>query len=527
MKKGQIITAEVIGLHFPNRGICKVVETPDSNHEDEPKTIRVKNVLPGQKIAVRVAKMRHGNPEGALQEVLEQGEHEYAFTDAEHVCPRYPACGGCMYQTLPYEEQIQVKKDMMAELFVPVLGQESYENLFQGIVYSPDTTEYRNKMEFSFGNSEKDGPLELGMHKRGSFYDIEDASCCRIVDEDFRQAVELTRSFFRKEGVTFFHKNTHEGFLRHLLVRKARKTGQILIDLVTSSQEPWMESKGKTADDLLQAWSTLLQEATWKGQLTGILHTKNDRISDVVCDEGTDVLYGQGYFEEKLLGLTFQVTPFSFFQTNSLGAEKLYGLARDFILHGDSRQIEANEVVKQIGGENAVNGEPLGALDSDVSGPNEADNILAGKTVFDLYSGTGTIAQILSPSAEKLVGVEIVEEAVEAARENAKKNGITNCEFLCGDVLKVIDSITDKPDMIVLDPPRDGVNPKALAKILDYGVHEILYISCKPTSLARDIPAMREAGYEPIRMAGVDMFPSTPQCEMMCLLRRREEYAGK
>ena len=215
------------------------------------------------------------------------------------------------------------------------------------------------------------------------------------------------------------------------------------------------------------------------GTLVGILHTKNDSLADVVKDEGTEVLFGQDYFYEELLGLKFKITPFSFFQTNSLGAEVLYETAREYI--GDTNE----------------------------------------KVVFDLYSGTGTIAQILAPVAKKVVGVEIVEEAVEAAKENAKLNNLDNCTFWAGDVLKVIDELGEVPDLIMLDPPRDGVNPKALMKILNFGVERLVYIACKPTSLARDLEMIQGRGYKVEKISGVDLFPGTYHIETCVLLQRR------
>ena len=205
---------------------------------------------------------------------------------------------------------------------------------------------------------------------------------------------------------------------------------------------------------------------------------KNDSLADVVQSDETEILYGQDYFYEELLGLRFKISPFSFFQTNSLGAEVLYSKVRDYI--GDT----------------------------------------AGQVVFDLYSGTGTIAQILAPVAEKVVGVEIVEEAVEAARENAARNGLSNCEFIAGDVLKVVGDLKDKPDLIVLDPPRDGVHPKALNQIIDFGVKRMVYVSCKPTSLQRDLVTLQERGYRMVRACCVDMFPGTGNCEVVALLTR-------
>ena len=215
-----------------------------------------------------------------------------------------------------------------------------------------------------------------------------------------------------------------------------------------------------------------------EGMIVGILHTVNDAVADVIKDDGTELLHGREYFTETLLGLQFMVTPFSFFQTNSKGAELLYETARTFLTEAGMKK----------------------------------------GVVYDLYCGTGTISQLMAPVSEKVIGVEIVEEAVTAARENAERNGIGNCEFIAGDVLKVLDGIEEKPDLIILDPPRDGVHPKALPKILAYGVEQILYISCKPTSLARDIPAFLEAGYKPVRGVSVDQFPWTSHVETVVLL---------
>ena len=207
----------------------------------------------------------------------------------------------------------------------------------------------------------------------------------------------------------------------------------------------------------------------------------NDGLSDVVKADSTEILYGKDYFYEEILGLRFKISPFSFFQTNSAGAEVLYEKAREYI----------------------------GEID--------------GGIVYDLYSGTGTIAQMLSPVAKKVIGVEIIEEAVEAAKENAQLNGLHNCEFIAGDVLKVIDSIEEKPDYIVLDPPRDGINPKALEKIIRYNVPQMVYISCKPTSLARDLEVLQARGYEVKKICCVDMFPSTFHVETVCLLSRKAQ----
>lgn len=471
MKKGEIYEGKVMEMTFPNKGHVCV--------EGEEDSVMVKNALPGQTISFRMTKRKHGKYEGTLLAVTEPGPDELPVPACEHA----GVCGGCIYQTFPYEKQLELKSSQVLSLLRPVLP--NVEELFEGIRKSPRQAGYRNKMEYTFGDEYKDGPLSLGMHKRGAFYDIVPVTGCQIADADFGRILEATREYFAKRGIAHFHRMRHDGYLRHLLVRKAAYTGEILIDLVTTGAKGLtdMDSQSDVSEnELLACWCETIASLSLEGQITGILHTTNDTVADVVKDEGTEILYGKDSFEETCLGLSFTITPFSFFQTNSLGAEVLYETAREYI----SEELDGSD-----------------------------------KTVYDLYSGTGTIAQLLAPAAKKVIGVEIVEEAVEAARINAKKNGLENCEFLAGDVLKVLDEITEKPDLIVLDPPRDGVHPKALNHIISYGVDSILYISCKPTSLARDLVALQAGGYEVRRLCCVDMFPGTANVETIVYLSNK------
>ncbi|MBP3736008.1 MAG: class I SAM-dependent RNA methyltransferase, partial [Lachnospiraceae bacterium] len=381
---------------------------------------------------------------------------------------------------------------------------------FEGIRRSPRDLEYRNKMEFSFGDAYKDGPLALGLHKKGSFYDIVTADGCRIVDADYRSILRATLDFFSERGLKHYHKKRRSGYLRHLMVRKALHTGEILVDLVTADYGEMVVFPVDGPSDeasLLSAFVNALRELSLDGEIVGILHTRNNAVADIIRDEGTTVLYGKDRFCETLLGLTFQVTPFSFFQTNSYGAEVLYDTARRYLLE------TAGEAGREVA-DAAVLTDKI----NDTS-------VIKYRTLYDLYCGTGTITQLMAPAAEKVIGVEIVEEAVEAARENAAANGIDNCRFIAGDVLKVLDTIPEKPDAIILDPPRDGVHPKALPRILSYGVRDILYISCKPKSLARDLPAILAAGYRPVRGCCVDEFPHTDNIETICLFRNTESVA--
>ena len=466
MKKGQVLEGIVERVVFPNKGIVSV--------EGEEQKVIVKNAIEGQKIRFSINKKRKGKAEGRLLEVIGRSPLQ-----TEEECAYFGKCGGCMYQGVPYQEQLKIKETQVKNLLAPVLLNAGYEldEIFEGVKESPRSLAYRNKMEFSFGDEVKDGPLSLGMHKRGSFHDIVTVDGCRIVDEDYSKILRGVLEFFTEHQVPFYHKMSHVGYLRHLLVRKAVKTGEILIDLVTTTQP----IEGADTKELLSEMAATICALKLEGTVVGILHTENDSVADAVINEHTELLYGQDHFEEELLGLQFSISPFSFFQTNSLGAEVLYETAREYVA--------------------------------------DAGN---GKIVYDLYSGTGTIAQILAPVAKEVIGVEIIEEAVEAAKENAKRNRLGNCEFLAGDVLKVLDEIKQKPDFIVLDPPRDGIHPKALEKIISYGVEKMVYISCKPTSLARDLEVLLARGYEAERICCVDMFPQTTGIETVVMLSHKK-----
>lgn len=480
MKKGQIREGIVIDVKFPNKGIVKLlppvsaepgipVKEADAGiqAEEQEEYCTIKNGLPGQRISLMITKVRKGKGEGRVLQVLAPSPDEVQAS-----CPHFGTCGGCTYLSLPYEKQLSLKEKQVKELLDSVLCGQDQPWEFEPIKASPVQQGYRNKMEFSFGDEVKDGPLALGMHKRGSFYDIVSVKECRIVDGDYRQILRGTLDFFTDQKASYFHRLTHVGYLRHLLVRKASHTGEILIALVTTTQEE---------RDLLP-FRDMLMALPLQGKIAGILHIENDSVADVVKSDRTHILYGQDYFYEELLGLKFKVSVFSFFQTNSYGAQVLYQTAREYI----------------------------GRLDKEDC------------VVYDLYSGTGTIAQLMAPVAGKVIGVEIVEEAVEAAKKNAGLNGLSNCEFIAGDVLKVLDDIAEKPDFIILDPPRDGIHPRALQKIITYGVDRMVYISCKPTSLVRDLEVLLGNGYVVEKAVAVDQFPWTTGIETICLLSRRK-----
>lgn len=455
MKKGQVYEGMIQKVEFPNKGIVQV--------DGEEKPVIVKNAIPGQKIRFCVNKLRKGKAEGRLLEIMEKS----ALETREPVCSIFPACGGCMYQTMDYQAQVKMKAEQIQSIMDAAV--DGYSYTFEGVKESPKEFAYRNKMEFSFGDEYKDGPLSLGLHKKGSTYDVLTASDCKLVHEDMTQILSCVLDYFKERGVSYYKKMQHIGYLRHLLLRRGDTTGEILVNLVTTTQEE---------HDLAPLVEKLLALPV-EGKIVGILHILNDSLSDVVQSDETKILYGQDYFYEKIMGLEFKITPFSFFQPNSRGAEVLYSTVREYI--GDIHDM----------------------------------------TVYDLFSGTGTIAQVLAPVAKQVIGVEIIEEAVEAAKENAERNGLHNCRFIAGDVFKVLDEIEEKPDVIVLDPPRDGIHPKALPKILDYGVENIVYISCKATSLARDLEMIQARGYRVVKCTAVDQFCQTVHVESIVLLSHK------
>ena len=478
MKKGQIRTGVVRNVKFPNRAM--VVLEPLEGAADDEEICEVKGALPGQKISVVITKVRKGKGEGRLKEILEKSPVETVGVE-NGGCPHFNICGGCSYISMPYEESLKIKENQVRELLEPVLSKQQSVCQIEPIRQSPVYYGYRNKMEFTFGDEVKDGPLALGMHKKGSFYDIVTVDGCRLVDDDYSAILRETLCYFEEKKTPFYHRYTHEGYLRHLLVRRASRTGEILAALVTTTQQ----------EVDLESWKERLLSLPLNGKFAGILHITNDSMSDAVKCDSSEILYGRDYFYEELLGLKFRISTFSFFQTNTCGAEVLYETAREYV----------GSLVKEEG---------------------KPDSI-----VYDLYSGTGTIAQLMAPVAKKVIGVEIVEEAVVAARENAKQNGLENCEFIAGDVLKVLDEIKEKPDFIILDPPRDGVHPKALSRIIGYGVEKLVYISCKPTSLARDLEIFIANGYEVQRCVPVDQFPWTTGIETVVLLSKGEVDSKK
>ncbi|MGL4772474.1 MAG: 23S rRNA (uracil(1939)-C(5))-methyltransferase RlmD [Clostridium sp.] len=451
MKKGSEIKVKIEKTEFPSIGIGKEGE----------RKIYVKGAFPGQVITGRIKKKKADYAELKLLGVDERAEYE-----VDAICPHFGVCGGCTSQTLTYEKQLELLGEEVKELFEDA---EVTTGEFEGVTGSQKQWEYRNKMEFTFGDERKGGELCLGMHMKNQAFGIVTVDNCKIIDEDFRKVLKLTVDYFKTKDLPYYRVMKRDGFLRHLVIRKAENTGELLVNLVTTTQ----------VDFDLTEWVELLKNEEYKGELVSILHTENNSFSDAVIPEKVNLLYGKDFITESLLGLSFKISPFSFFQTNTKGAESLYSIVREYM--------------------------------------GNADN----KVVFDLYCGTGTIGQIVAPNASKVVGIELIEEAVEAAKENAKLNGLNNCEFKAGDVAEIIKTVKDNPDIIILDPPRSGVHPKALEYVIKFNANEIIYVSCNPKTLVTDLKVLVNSGYKIVKTRVKDMFPNTPHGETVVKLIKK------
>ena len=444
MRRHEEYEFDVVDVEFPGMGIAY----------SEDRKIYIKGAVPGQKVLGKVKKLKKEYGEAKFIKALNTIEGE-----VEPKCAHFGVCGGCTHQFINYDKQISLKEKQLLKLFKDA---EIDDFIYEGIGRSPKEFEYRNKMEFSFGDMEKGGELTLGMHMKNKAFGIINVHECALVHRDFRRILDTIVNYFRDKGSTYYKIMKREGYLRNLVIRRTEHTGEILVNLVTTSQGSFDK------EEVVKLLFSLKLEAN----VVGILHTTNDSFSDVVAADKIDILYGRDYIIEEILGLKFKISPLSFFQTNTLGAEKLYSIVMDFVGEADS------------------------------------------KLIFDLYCGTGTIGQIAAAkNAKKVIGIELIEEAVKAANENAKLNNLDNCSFIAGDVAKVIQELQDKPDVIILDPPRPGVHPKALDYVIKFDAKEIVYVSCNPKTLMVDLRKLIDSGYKVERVKGMDMFPMTGHLE--------------
>ncbi|MDR3305898.1 MAG: class I SAM-dependent RNA methyltransferase [Clostridiales Family XIII bacterium] len=404
-------------------------------------------------------------------------------------CPHADVCGGCTWQGTAYGEQLSAKN---AEVLRLLAANDVRAGEYRPARATSGIHGYRNKMEYSFGDEVKDGPTTLGLHRRKSYMAVINTDGCRIVPEAFNVLRAAVLDWAERAGHELYHKRSHTGFLRSLVLRRGERTGELLVNLVTTDTETLDEAAFvemilglQLAGTQGDGSSVLLPGNTDEPSpcVVGILHTINNRRSDVIARDSLKVLYGRGHYFEEMLGLRFRVDAFAFFQTNTSAVEDML-----------------TEAFRML---------PEGGLPG---------------TLYDIYCGTGTISLALADRADRVVGIEIVPDSVTAARENAALNGIENCDFICGDALAVLDE-TDaagrRPDMIVVDPPRMGMHPKALKKIITYGLPRILYISCNPKTFCENMAALQAAGYKLDTLGVYDNFPFTKHTELVGMIVKK------
>jgi 23S rRNA (uracil1939-C5)-methyltransferase len=419
----------------------------------------VRRGLPGDRVRVRVTKVQRRHAEALATEVLEPGPLR-----VEAPCAHYPACGGCRFQDLAYDAQLAAKHDQVADALVRIGG--SSEPPLDPIVGAEEVFGYRNKLEYSFAQLE-DGPT-LGFHKAGRWDEVLEIEQCWLTTPLGNSIRNTVRDWARGERLQAYDQAEHTGYLRHLVVREGRNTGQVLVQLVTAAGEKF--DAGHFVD-VLRSFPEVRS-----------IHWSENTSQAEVTNLPTTLLWGEDAIEEQLGGLRFRVRPNAFLQTNTHMAERLYAIAAEFAA------------------------------------------LTGSETVYDLYCGIGTIGLTLARDALTVWGVEVSEESVACALENADLNGITNAAFFAGNVAQSLEELHGRsgdPDVVVVDPPRAGLAGKALKRLGEVGAPRVVYVSCNPTTLAGDVKRLRDGyGYELRRVRPVDMFPHTPHVEAVSLLER-------
>jgi 23S rRNA (uracil1939-C5)-methyltransferase len=419
----------------------------------------VRRGLPGDRVRARVTKVKRGFAEALATDVLEPSPHR-----VEAPCAHYPACGGCRFQDLDYAVQAQAKEDQVRDALTRIGG--IVEPPLEPILPAASPFHYRNKMEYSFTQT-PEGPA-LGLHRAGRWDEVLEIEKCWLTTDLGNAIRNAVRDWAREEGLVAYDQAEHTGYLRHLILREGRNTGQVLVMLVTAPGEKFERGY-------------LVEVLTRFPEVRSIHWAVNDQPSEVTNLPST-VLWGDDAIEEEILGLRFRVRPNAFLQTNTEMAEKLYELAVEYAA------------------------------------------LTGNETVYDLYCGTGTIGIALARNALTVWGVEISEEAVACALENVELNSIGNAAFFAGNVGQSIEELLERagpPDVVVVDPPRAGLAGKALKRTGELAAPRLVYVSCNPTTLASDVKVLRaEYGYDLVRAKPVDMFPHTPHVETVALLTR-------
>jgi 23S rRNA (uracil1939-C5)-methyltransferase len=447
--KDQELELDIESLAFGGNGVARLNGF----------VVFVRRGLPGDRVRARITKVQRRHAEAFATEVLQPGP---VRVDAP--CKHYPACGGCRFQDLAYEAQVEAKQSQVADALRRIGG--IAEPPLEPIMPAEEIFHYRNKLEYSFTQLE-DGPT-LGFHKAGRWDEVLEIEYCWLTTDLGNAIRNEVREWARGDRLVAYDQSEHTGYLRHLVVREGRNTGQVLVQLVTGPGEKF-DTGGFV--ELLRQFPEVRS-----------IHWSVNETSAEVTNLPTQLLWGEEAIEEELCGLRVRVRPNAFLQTNTRMAEKLYGIARDFA------------------------------------------GLTGNETVYDLYCGIGTIGLVLAHDALTVWGVDVSEESIACALENAELNSIGNAAFYAGNVGQVLEELHERsgdPDVVVVDPPRAGLAGKALKRLGEIGAPRVVYVSCNPTTLAGDLKRLgSDYGYVLRRAKPVDMFPHTPHVETVALLER-------
>lgn len=460
-KKGQELELTIEKMAYGGSGVARA----------DGFVVFVRGTVPGDTVMARIYKKKKGYAEASLVELLTPSPDR-----VEPACPYSGYCGGCQWQHVRYERQLYYKKEQVSESIEHIAGLKNA--VIHDALPSENVLAYRNKMEFSFSDRrwylpdelEKrgmEGGFALGLHVPGTYNKVIDMEACLLQGETGNQILREVKRYVKKSGIPVYGMKTHEGFWRYLAIRYSRAFDAWMVNIVTSEEMP----------DAVQSMAdTLCRKIP---QIKTVVNNINKKKASIAVGEQEIVLFGEGYIKDRIGPFTFQISANSFFQTNSLAAFKLYRKAAEY---------------------------------ADLNGSD---------MVVDLYSGTGTIPIFLADRVKAITGIEISRSATLDAYENCKENGIDNCQFICGDIRERLSGITYKPNVMIIDPPRAGMHKDVLAQVLTLSPDRIVYISCNPATLARDLSRMIK-DYALIEVQPVDMFPHTYHIEIVAKLELRK-----
>jgi len=461
LRKGDTIELTLEKMAYGGRGLGRL----------DGLVVFVRGGIPGDRITARIYRKKRDYAEAGMVELLSPSPDRVAAP-----CPYFGYCGGCQWQHVAYERQLAYKRAHVLETVEHIGGLKQVT--VHPAIPSEKRFAYRNKMEFTFSDRrwylpdqldrrKQGGDFALGLHVPGAFQKVIDIEACLLQHEMGNRILNLVRTYARDSGIPVYGLKSHQGFWRYLTIRNSSASGEWMVNIVTSEER----------EDIVQPLADLIKSRF--EQVATVVNNINSRGASVAVGERETVLSGNGYITDKIGPFTFRISANSFFQTNSRGAEQLY---RTVVRYAD---------------------------------------LQGSETVLDLYSGTGTIPLFLADRVAVVTGLEISRSATSDAAVNARENGVHNCRFICGDIRETLAGITAVPDVLIIDPPRAGMHKEALARAMALSPGKIVYISCNPATLARDLSLMTPA-YHLVEVQPVDMFPHTYHVEAVAGLRRRE-----